>query len=279
LSTHGPFFAPPVRKFSIKGADAGSLTEETVLAEQRRRYYSQENTLPEFAVQFDHYEVPPEKRAAHWNTYDDAILSVDHYFGKIMNMLRETGRLENSLIVFFTDHGMGYFTTDVDKVRFPLPLIVRLPDRQGQTVLDKPVQYLDIAPSILAYLDQPIPEWMEGHVIFKKSMDAFDLPNRALVTAGFLTENAQPAGRLGFHYAVKAANVGPPYFGMDLFGVATQDHYYLYSTELGSGGLYDVSANPYDFREISDRALEDDYYNRLYQYLAERGIHLREEPA
>jgi hypothetical protein len=81
--------------------------------------------------------------------------------------------------------------------------------------------------------------------------------------------------RGGIGANVSKIDVGPPYFGIDLMGLTADDRYYLYSTELESGGLYDISGNPYDFRIISDMELVREYHERLYRHLDEKGIHIK----
>jgi arylsulfatase A-like enzyme len=277
VSTHGPLFMPPIRKFSGSGAATESPETTMLIDEQRRRYHAKDDALGAFEITFDHYEVPPDEREKNWNLYDDAVVSVDNYCGEIFQALREAGKMDNTLIIIFSDHGMGYFTTDIDKVRYPLPLIVRLPGRQEKMVTDEPVQYIDVAPSILAYLNQPIPAWMEGTAIFEESIDSLRLPSRSLLAAGFVSETTKLSGRMGLH-ANKIA-VGPPYYGIDLLGLTMDNKYYLYSTEMNMGRLYDVSNDPYVFRAITDAALLHKYHDLLYQRLRKEGIHITQDPA
>lgn len=277
VTTHGPLFMPPLREFSANRTSTESAEEAAALEDQRRQYYTKNEALGKFDIKFDHHEIPPDDRERHWNLYDDAVLSVDNYAGEIIRTLHETEKLDDTLLIFFTDHGMGYFTTDLDKVRYPLPLIVRIPGQKERIVIDRPVQYIDIAPSILKFLNQPIPEWMEGKVIFEKAASPPNIPGRILVAAGFVSENTKLSVVMGAH--ANKIEVGPPYFGMDLFGLTANGKYYLYSTELNAGALYDISRDPYDFRVIDEPQLEHEYYDRLYKHLEERGIFLKQGPA
>ncbi len=169
-----------------------------------------------------------------WNVYDNAIILVDEYFGEIVQALDQANKLDNTLIIFHTDHWQKYVATPlVDLVKYPLPLIVHLPHQKGKTVVNVPVQYLDIAPSILSLLKQPIPEWMEGDVIFGESIGNLHLPSRPLIAT---VDNAW-----GILYGYR---------------IIKDNECYIFSTLSGLGNLYDVSGDAYDLRPLDNPALE-----------------------
>jgi arylsulfatase A-like enzyme len=236
LCTHGPLFRPPYRKFSRKDYKGDSAEEAAALEEKRRLYYVRKDLLK-------HHNVTEEE---HWNLYDDAILSVDHYFGEMIQTLKETGKLENTLIIFFTDHGMDYFSKNLllDRIRYPLPLIVYMPGQQERITVDEPVQFLDIAPSVLAYLDQPVPDWMEGEVVFGKSMDDIHIPARPIVGIA-----GQTAGLL----------MDRKYYTRN-----------IYKGESKPGRLYEISDDYYHFRRIKDQELLFEHRELLQKYLSAR---------
>ena len=107
-------------------------------------------------------------------------------------------------------------------------------------------------------------------------MDSLRIPSRFLVAAGFVSENTKIITGLGAH--ANKIDVGPPYYGIDLLGLTMDNRYYLYSTEMNSGGLYDVSGNCYDFRAISNSKLLHEYHDRLFRYLEKRGIYIKQTP-
>jgi hypothetical protein len=88
--------------------------------------------------------------------YDEAIHDFDVNFDKVIRFLRETGRLDRTIVVLYSDHGWKHMT----KVR--VPLIVRFPKRQYAGTVSEAAQNIDIAPTILDYLKIKKPEWMTG---------------------------------------------------------------------------------------------------------------------
>jgi len=73
--------------------------------------------------------------------YSGLITMVDHWFGRLMAKLKETGRDQNTLVFFLSDHGTN-FADNIEKVMgkpagalYPgtmdIPLMVRHPQRKG----------------------------------------------------------------------------------------------------------------------------------------------------
>ncbi len=101
------------------------------------------------------------------NSYDDALLTADAHLGRMIAALKLSGKWQNTILVYLSDHNRG---AGMDH---PGPLLVRLPGGQGGgKVVKAPVQYLDLAPSLLSALGQTPPLWMEGQVIFPRADEA-----------------------------------------------------------------------------------------------------------
>ncbi len=90
------------------------------------------------------------------NQYQDAILTFDGNLEKIYNHLEETGKLENTIIVIYTDHGFMYTVTN------RIPIIVRFPEQAHAGRRTNNLQVIDIPATLLDYLGLPQPEWMSG---------------------------------------------------------------------------------------------------------------------
>jgi glucan phosphoethanolaminetransferase (alkaline phosphatase superfamily) len=124
LETHGPKYEPAIRLFS-----AGIEQDE------------------KWMIDF----------------YDDTILSYDAYISELIEALKTSGTFDQTLLILYSDHGMGFQTAE------RIPLLIHFPADQYAGRIQTNVQNLDIAPTILDFLDVPIPEWMEGDSILQFS--------------------------------------------------------------------------------------------------------------
>ncbi len=98
-----------------------------------------------------------------WMTdfYDDAILDFDTYVGKVIDTLRATGEIDNTILIIYTDHAQKY------DVNVRIPLLIHFPRNEYAGNIQTNVQNLDISPTILDYLDFPQPDWMGGTSLLK----------------------------------------------------------------------------------------------------------------
>jgi arylsulfatase len=97
------------------------------------------------------------------------VSQVDHHIGKLLSGMEELGLADNTLVFFVSDHGdmAGEFRSMTKGQPFEgsigIPFILRWPERvEGGKVLDAPVSLIDIAPTILEAIGEPIPERFRG---------------------------------------------------------------------------------------------------------------------
>ncbi len=103
------------------------------------------------------------------NLYDAEIAANDRSFGLLLSGLEERGLLEETMIVFVSDHGEefqehGGWTHghNLNSETLDVPLVIRFPDRgRGERVEDV-VQHIDILPTVLDYLGIAVPGHVEG---------------------------------------------------------------------------------------------------------------------
>ncbi len=95
------------------------------------------------------------------DAYDDAILGSDRLFGELMSWLETNDQLENTIIVYTSDHGSAW------NLDHRVPLIFIFPDGNHKGRSKKSAQLVDVAPTLLDYLEIPIPEWMEGDSLLR----------------------------------------------------------------------------------------------------------------
>jgi hypothetical protein len=193
---------------------------------------------------------------------DDAIYTSDYLFGKLLNVLRESGKFENTLIIFHTDHAQGEYRTV-----YPLPFVVHLPGQKERRTIEAPVQYLDIAPSVLKYLGAEIPKWMEGEPLFN------DIDPGTLMKRPIFSIKAE----VGFDSRRKAllrGPMGPPLYGIGYVSVLIGDLSYAIYKNTGKEEFVDFSEDVFEFKELDDMEKMKLYRRTLLSHLYEKGIEM-----
>lgn len=104
--------------------------------------------------------------------YNRAVKSLDEGVGRVIESLRETGQLDNTLIVFTSDqgyawgqHGFNWKYAPYD-ANLLAPLIVRLPGKVAENrVCRHPVGGQDLIPTFFSMANIKLPWEMHGHDI------------------------------------------------------------------------------------------------------------------
>jgi arylsulfatase A-like enzyme len=103
--------------------------------------------------------------------YAGEVTLVDRWIGYLLHRLEDLGLAEDTAVLFTSDHGtlLGELGAVHKKPwglvqpETRLPLIVRLPNhRMTGNAVSEYVSSVDIAPTILSLLGQPVPEFVEG---------------------------------------------------------------------------------------------------------------------
>jgi uncharacterized sulfatase len=101
--------------------------------------------------------------------YNDLITAMDYWAGDILQQLEEDGLADNTLVVFWSDHGRGF----PREKRWPyeaglrVPLIVRWPGKIAPgTARRELVCMMDLAATTLTIAGLPVPATMHARPIF-----------------------------------------------------------------------------------------------------------------
>ncbi len=105
-----------------------------------------------------------------WAAYLDTVRLTDAHVGSVVARLEKEGLLENTLIIFMTDHGISHargkqFLYDEGT---HVPFIVRGPGLQAGTVREDLVMQIDMAALSMAAAGLPVPATMQGKDILAK---------------------------------------------------------------------------------------------------------------
>jgi N-acetylglucosamine-6-sulfatase len=182
-------------------------------------------------------------------TTDEAILgrqrsiaAIEEGVGEILKALKETGQLDNTVIVFTSDNGYFYGEHGLSVERrlayeeaIRMPLLVRYPKAiKAGTVRDEFALNIDLAPTLLELAGVAVPRAMQG---------------RSLVP---LLAGKRTAWRDSFLIEYCSDKVFPRVLQMGYRAVRDGRWKYIHYLELnGMDELYDLKTDPYEMKNLT----------------------------
>lgn len=103
-----------------------------------------------------------------YRSYYGGVSMVDHEIGRILDTLEESGRAQDTIVIFTTDHGAQLLEHGLqDKNVFfessvHAPLLIRFPGRIRPAVLPDLAGTIDLVPTILELCGLPAPKAVQG---------------------------------------------------------------------------------------------------------------------
>lgn len=102
------------------------------------------------------------------SAYLDAVRFTDKHVGDVVARLEKEGLLDNTLIIFMTDHGISHARGKqfLYNEGTHIPFIVRGPGIDSGKVREDLIEHIDMGPTSLAAAGLPIPPMMHGRNVF-----------------------------------------------------------------------------------------------------------------
>ena len=166
-----PFFAwcsyvDPHHPWTPPEPFASVYDPENLPVPQRKK--GEDKYLPSFY--FYAKDLPDSEFQRMCAAYYGMISHIDHHIGRILKYLKEINQLENTIIIFTSDH--GDYNGDHGLIRkanflfdniLKVPFLIRLPNKKSAGMIYKGnTQHEDIIPSLFEYLNIPIPDNVQG---------------------------------------------------------------------------------------------------------------------
>lgn len=108
----------------------------------------------------------------HRTEYDEFILYVDKEFGRFFDALERAGLLENTWVIFTSDHGemfergiIGHSTEVLYQPVVRIPLLILEPGRKTRTDIYTVTSAADVLPTMTYLMSRNMPDWTEGVVL------------------------------------------------------------------------------------------------------------------
>lgn len=165
--------------------------------------------------------------------YDAEIRFADDQFARVVQRLKESGRYDNALIVFLSDHGEQFFehgewahANTLHYEELGVPLIVKLPgNAHAGAEVRQPVQMADVAPTMLQALGLQPAAAMEGRSTMPLITLQGDFPATPVVARLRFKER---------HYVM----------------AQTPELKYLYDATLGESSWFDLVKDPLEYQPL-----------------------------
>jgi len=153
---------------SVNAAGEGSLPNARAADAGRKALAKQ--TRPEDVEVPPYYPDTPAVRDEIARQYDNVQL-MDAWVGDMMKELRQAGLLENTIVVWTTDHGDGLprGKRSLYDSGLSVPMIIRFPNGKDAGAIDgQLISFVDLAPTLLAFAGVDPPAYMQGRDILDK---------------------------------------------------------------------------------------------------------------
>ena len=212
-----------------------------------------------------------------WNyrSYYGAITHVDHEIGQLLHTLEATGKAENTLIVFSSDHGdqllehgiMGKNCFYEPAVR--VPLMVSLPGRIQPAQYAELIETVDLMPTLLEFIGIPEPIECQGRSFAPliAGRGRAYTPHDAVFSENIIPEVINSGGLdLPFEKGKGVDGIRHP----DAKMVRTERWKYCYYAD-GYAELYDLQNDPTESINLAGKTevheVEDELRTRILNWL------------
>jgi arylsulfatase A-like enzyme len=135
-------------------------------------YYNDKPRHPVFDRENAGKPVPLPYQKTQRQLYDEFILYVDAEFGRLYDSMQKAGLLENTWVIFTSDHGemfergvFGHKTPLLYEPVVRIPLLILGPGQEKRTDINTPTSAVDVLPTLAKLSGQPAPAWSEGTVL------------------------------------------------------------------------------------------------------------------
>lgn len=170
-----PFFSV----FNFTGCHESGIANEEKYRQVTRDLTPDQRQIPELLTTFPPYYPDTPVAREDWKRNYELITAMDAWADGLMEELREDGLYENTIIFFWSDHGVGLPRAKrwLYDSGTHIPLIVRIPEKyrvDGQglpgSVSDQLVSSIDFGPTVLNLAGAEQPEYLQGQPFLGKHL-------------------------------------------------------------------------------------------------------------
>ena len=218
-----------------------------------------------------HYPMKDEKT---WRKliarYRGAISLVDKYVGKVLRALRQNGLEDRTIVVFTSDHGdmMGDFRMLQKYVMYEsavrVPLLMKIPGLSNRQIrIKEPVSLVDLVPTLLDLMNQPVPARMDGKSLYPAVLGKQTLEHNDV----FIEWNGDEGEDQWFknHRNGELKERIDRVYGAGVRTVVTPEGWKLSLHQFGEHELYNLNEDPRELNNLFFSGKHRDQIKRLSQ--------------
>ena len=258
-----PFFA----QVQISGGKArGRGNEERWPARAKKELGS---VTPRASIHLPPYLPDDPVIREDWAQYLDAVRYTDFEVGQVLDRLAAAGELDNTCVVFLTDHGVSHVRNKqfLYDGGIHVPLVIRGPSLARGAVRGDLVQQIDLSATTLAFAGLPIPAAMQGRNLFATGYQprqyAFSARDRADETVDRIR-----SVRTDRYKYIRNFHPRRPYLQPNVYkdgkpiveamrrlhaaGKLNREQALIMAATRPAEELYDLHADPFELRNLAD---------------------------
>jgi arylsulfatase A-like enzyme len=218
--------------------------------------------------------------------YYDEISRLDSYLGKVMQLLKDQGEDENTLVIYMTDNGRPFprCKTRMYDSGIKTPFIVRWPEKIQKGRTDALVSSIDIAPTFCELAGVDPPETFQG-VSFVPVLNDYSAKTRDYIVGEHNWHDYQAYERairnhqfLYIRNTFPELNASPPadavgsltyqeMIKMQKPGELNENQLDCFIVPRAAEELYDVENDPYQFNNLAENQEYKDALNKMRDLL------------
>jgi len=217
---------------------------------------------------------------------------VDTQVGTILETLSDCGVTDNTIIAYTSDHGdmmgsqglLAKFSLFEESIG--VPLILRIPDaKHNGTRVKTPVSQVDLVPTLLDAMDQPIPDHLHGsswYPYLAGDRDIEAIEKNVFVMRNGINAIGMADGRVGGTRPTMQSNVVETWMKMaskeeilacmtePVRTVITPDGWKLNYRRSSEHELYNIANDPYEMTNVAATGTHNDLIkdlsNRIFEW-------------
>jgi arylsulfatase A-like enzyme len=135
----------------------------------------------------------PKEKELLISQYDGELCYLDHNLGLLFDRLKALNAYDNTLIIITSDHGESFgehglvlHMPALYEELIRIPLIIKYPFTSARhDVVEQQVSLVDLLPTLLSYLDYPIPSGIDGSILGASKRPLISESNTSLAYVDF----------------------------------------------------------------------------------------------